>query len=146
VLPLRSSTVSVSAKSLFTRNSTRNLARLFNGNGAHFVCMIYRAFGPRVRSPGPETHAFHPICHSTVPKHMPRSKGWFQQEIFSNSTAIVHACIPEALAKMKGVKNLDIGYTKDIGLAETIARILGANQLVTQMCPEGRTLNLNGDE
>ena len=77
---------------------------------------------------------------------LPNNNLYFEQEIFSNSTTNVHACIPEALAKMTGVERLEIGYTKDIGLAEEIARKVGANQLVIRTCPEGHTLNLDSDE
>ena len=38
---------------------------------------------------------------------------------FSNSTADVHAGIPEVLENMVGIKTLTIGYTKDIELAES---------------------------
>ena len=58
----------------------------------------------------------------------------------------VHACIPEALAKMIGIKTLTIGYTKDIGLAEQIARATGAKELLIETRPEGNTLMLNTEE
>ena len=51
---------------------------------------------------------------------------YFAEELFSNSTTNVHACIPEALAKMIGIKTLTIGYTRDIELAEKVARATGA--------------------
>ena len=54
---------------------------------------------------------------------------YFAEEIFSNSTANVHACIPVAISKMIGIKTLTIGYTKDIELAEEIARKAGAKEL-----------------
>ena len=38
---------------------------------------------------------------------------------FSNSTADLHAGIPEVLENMVGIKTLTIGYTKDIELAES---------------------------
>lgn len=71
---------------------------------------------------------------------------YFADEIFSNSTHNVHACIPEALAKMVGIKTLTIGYTKDIELAEKIARSTGAQALEIETCPEGRKLFLNDYE
>lgn len=59
---------------------------------------------------------------------------------------MVHACIPKALAKMVGIKVLTIGYTKDIELAENIARATGANELIIETRPEGDTLMLDEDE
>ena len=50
---------------------------------------------------------------------------YFAKEVFPNSTANVHAGIPEALGKMAGIKTLTIGYTKDIELAEKVARATG---------------------
>lgn len=77
---------------------------------------------------------------------LPNDNYFFEQEIFSNSTMNMHLCIPAALAKMKGVASLEIGYTKDFELVEAIARTLGAKQLVIRTCPEGHTLNLDRDE
>ena len=58
----------------------------------------------------------------------------------------MHACIPEGLAKIVGVKTLTIGYTKDIKLAEKIARATGARELLVETRPEGETLMLNEKE
>ncbi|KAK4691041.1 hypothetical protein P7C71_g5877, partial [Lecanoromycetidae sp. Uapishka_2] len=71
---------------------------------------------------------------------------YFAEEIFSNSTSNVHACIPEALSRMFGIRTLTIGYTKDIELAEKIARLTGAKELEIETCPEGRKLFLNDKE
>ena len=71
---------------------------------------------------------------------------YFAEEIFSNSTHNVHACIPMALSKMVGIQTLTIGYTKDIVLAEKIARSTGAKELRIETCPEGHQLFLNDDE
>ncbi len=71
---------------------------------------------------------------------------YFAEEMFSNSTINVHACIPEALSKMVGIKTLTIGYTKDIELAEKIARSTGANELEIETCLEGHKLFLNDEE
>lgn len=77
---------------------------------------------------------------------LPNPGFYFAEELFSNSTLNVHACIPKALAKMIGIQSLTIGYTKDIELAEKIARATGANELIIRTCPEGHTLNLNKEE
>ena len=58
----------------------------------------------------------------------------------------MHACIPEALARMIGIKTLTIGYTKDIELAENIARATGAQELLIETRPEGDTLMLDEEE
>jgi len=71
---------------------------------------------------------------------------YFADEIFSNSTQNVHTCIPHALSKMLGIKTLTIGYTKDIALAEKIARSTGAKELNIETCLEGHKLFLNEDE
>ncbi|KAL9134105.1 MAG: hypothetical protein Q9175_004712 [Cornicularia normoerica] len=71
---------------------------------------------------------------------------YFAEEFFSNSTTNVHACIPEALAKMIGIRTLTIGYTKDIELAEKIARVTGAKYLSIETRPEGDTLLLDMEE
>lgn len=47
---------------------------------------------------------------------------------------------------MIGVKTLTIGYTKDIKLAEKIARATGAKELIIETRPEGDTLMLNAKE
>ena len=47
---------------------------------------------------------------------------------------------------MIGIKTLTIGYTKDIELAEKIARATGAQELFIETRPEGNTLMLNDDE
>lgn len=47
---------------------------------------------------------------------------------------------------MIGIKTLTIGYTKDIELAEKIARATGAKQLLIETRPEGDTLMLNAEE
>ena len=65
---------------------------------------------------------------------------------FLNSTADVHAGIPEVLEDMVGIKTLTIGYTKDIELAEKAARATGMRRLSIQTCPEGHSLNLNEEE
>ena len=77
---------------------------------------------------------------------LPNDNLYFEQELFSNSTTNVHACIPEALAKMTGITTLTIGYTKDNELAEEIARATGARELVIKCCPEGNERNLNEQE
>ena len=74
------------------------------------------------------------------------NRDYFADEIFSNSTTRVHACIPEAIRKMVGVKRLTIGYTKDIDLAEEIAKDAGAEELIIRVCPEGNTLHLSREE
>ncbi|MCJ1377310.1 hypothetical protein MMC17_000404 [Xylographa soralifera] len=77
---------------------------------------------------------------------LPNDNLYFADEIFSNSTANVHACIPEAIAKIVGIQTLQIGYTKDIELAEKIARSTGARELSVRVCPEGAELPLNAEE
>jgi len=47
---------------------------------------------------------------------------------------------------MAGIQTLTIGYTKDIALAETIAREAGAKELVVRTCPEAHTLNLSKED
>ena len=47
---------------------------------------------------------------------------------------------------MVGIKTLTIGYTRDIELAENIARATGANELRIETMPEGDTLMLNDEE
>ena len=51
---------------------------------------------------------------------------------FSNSTADVHASIPEVLEDMVSINTLTIGYTKDIELAEKAARATGVRRLSIQ--------------
>ena len=77
---------------------------------------------------------------------LPNESFYFAEEIFSNSTNNVYACIPKALGKMTGVKKLTIGYTKDIGLAEKVARTAGAYELIIQTRPEGQSLDLDKEE
>ena len=60
---------------------------------------------------------------------LPNDNIFFAEEIFSNSTTNVHACIPVAISRMVGIQTLTIGYTKDIELAEAIARQAGAKEL-----------------
>ena len=47
---------------------------------------------------------------------------------------------------MVGIKTLTIGYTRDIELAEKIARATGAKELRIETMPEGETLMLNDEE
>lgn len=47
---------------------------------------------------------------------------------------------------MVGLETLTIGYSKDIGLAEEIARATGARELFVCVCPEDHTLNLRREE
>ena len=47
---------------------------------------------------------------------------------------------------MIGIHDLTIGYTKDIELAEKIARATGAQNLAIETRPEGDTLLLNSEE
>ncbi len=47
---------------------------------------------------------------------------------------------------MIGIKTLTIGYTKDIELAENIARATGAQELLIETRPEGDTLMLDVEE
>ena len=47
---------------------------------------------------------------------------------------------------MIGIKDLTIGYTKDIELGEKIARATGAQNLAIETRPEGDTLLLNSEE
>ena len=78
--------------------------------------------------------------------NLPNDNLYFAEEIFSNSTNKVHACIPEALRKMVGIRSLTIGYTKDIELAEEIAKDAGAQELTIRVLPEGNTLGLRQEE
>lgn len=47
---------------------------------------------------------------------------------------------------MVGIKTLTIGYTRDIELAEKVARATGANDLRIETMPEGQTLLLDAEE
>lgn len=47
---------------------------------------------------------------------------------------------------MVGVEEVTIGYTRDIELAENIARATGAKKLFIRTHPEAHTLNLNQEE
>lgn len=47
---------------------------------------------------------------------------------------------------MLGIKTLTIGYTRDIELAERVARATGAKELCIETKPEGDTLMLNPEE
>lgn len=78
--------------------------------------------------------------------NLPNDNLYFAEEIFSNSTTNVHACIPEALRKMAGIQSLTIGYTKDIQLAEEIAKDAGARELTIKVHAEGNTLGLRQEE
>ncbi|MCJ1255188.1 hypothetical protein MMC24_003004 [Lignoscripta atroalba] len=77
---------------------------------------------------------------------LPNDNVYFAEEIFSNSTTNVHGCIPEALRKMAGIKSLTIGYTKDVELAEEIAKCAGAEELIIRVRPEADSLGLNDEE
>ena len=77
---------------------------------------------------------------------LPNDNLYFVEEIFSNSTRNVYACIPDALSRMVGIKSLTIGYTKDIELAEQIVRLTGAKELEVRTSPEGNMLMLNEKE
>ena len=77
---------------------------------------------------------------------LPNDNLYFAEEIFSNSTPNVYVCIPDALSRTVGIKTLTIGYTKDIELAEQIARLTGAKELEVRTSPEGNMLMLNEQE
>ena len=77
---------------------------------------------------------------------LPNPNLYFAEELFSNSTTNVHACIPYALSKIIGLHTLTIGYTKDIALAVKIARSTGAKALEIETCPQGTKLFLNDEE
>lgn len=47
---------------------------------------------------------------------------------------------------MIGIKTLTIGYTRDIELAEKVARATGATELLVETRPEGDTLTLSVNE
>ena len=47
---------------------------------------------------------------------------------------------------MVGIKTLTIGYTRDIELAEKVARATGAKELRIETTPEGNTLLLDKKE
>ena len=47
---------------------------------------------------------------------------------------------------MVGIKILTIGYTRDIELAEKVARATGAKELRIETMPEGNTLMLDDEE
>ena len=47
---------------------------------------------------------------------------------------------------MVGIKTLTIGYTRDIELAEKIARATGAKELRVETMPEGDTLMLDDEK
>ncbi|KAF2091722.1 hypothetical protein K490DRAFT_61151 [Saccharata proteae CBS 121410] len=63
---------------------------------------------------------------------------FFAEELFSNSTRNVHACVPALLEKFVGLRKLTIGYTKDLDLAQKVANSVGAEELVVQLAPESR--------
>ena len=77
---------------------------------------------------------------------IPNDNLYFQHEIFSNTTRNVYACIPEGIRKIIGIKTLTIGYTKDIELAEEIAKDAGAEELIIRVHPLGDSLTLSQDE
>ncbi|KAI9814206.1 MAG: hypothetical protein M1827_003372 [Pycnora praestabilis] len=71
---------------------------------------------------------------------------YFAEEIFSNTTRKVHACIPEALRKMRGLKQLTVGYTRDVILAEEIARTAGVEEIIIRVRPEDHHHGLTREE
>ena len=77
---------------------------------------------------------------------IPNDNLYFEHEIFSNSTRNVYACIPEAIKKITGIKTLTIGYTKDIELAEEIAKGAGAEELIIRVHALGNSLTLSQEE
>ena len=77
---------------------------------------------------------------------MPNDNFYFAEEIFSNSTSNIHACIPEAIKKMVGIQRLTIGYTKDFEMAEEIAKVAGIKDLIIRVRPEGNSLGLSQEE
>ncbi|MCJ1359573.1 MAG: hypothetical protein MMC33_009575 [Icmadophila ericetorum] len=77
---------------------------------------------------------------------LPNDNLFFAEEIFSNSTASVYACIPEALRKIMGIKKLTIGYTRDFELAEEVAQCVGAQEVVVRVRPEGTWVGLSCEE
>ena len=62
---------------------------------------------------------------------------YFADEISSNSTRSMHACRPEAMRKIVGIKRLTVGYTKDIYLVEDVARAPRVDEIIVRVCPEG---------
>ena len=77
---------------------------------------------------------------------IPNDNLYFEHEIFSNSNRKVYACIPEGIRKIVGIKTLTIGYTKDIELAESIAKDAGAEELIIRVHPLGNSLTLSQEE
>ena len=77
---------------------------------------------------------------------LPNDNLYFAEEIFSNSTINVHACVPEAMRNSIGLRKLTIGYTKDIQLAEEIAKAAGVQELIIRIRPQGKTLCLDHTE
>lgn len=77
---------------------------------------------------------------------VPNDNLYFAEEIFSNSTKNIYACIPQAIGRMVGIRTLAIGYTKDIELAERIAKDAGVEELIISVRPEGISLGLNDPE
>lgn len=72
-----------------------------------------------------------PISWATWRRMTPCSDN-FQPKICSQPTTDPHACLPNALGKMLGIKALTIGYTKDLCLVEEIAKAVGVEELVVR--------------
>ena len=77
---------------------------------------------------------------------IPNDNLYFADEIFSNTTRTVYECIPEGIRNIVGIKTLTIGYTKDIELAEKIAKGAGAEELIIRVHALGNSLTLSQEE
>lgn len=78
--------------------------------------------------------------------NLPNDDLYFATEIFSNTTTKDHARVSDVLARIVGIQTLTLGYTKNLDLAERVARTARVQELIVRICPKSGGIVLNQRE
>lgn len=78
--------------------------------------------------------------------NLPNDDLYFATEIFSNTTTKDHAHVSDVLARIVGIQTLTLGYTKNLDLAERVARTARVQELIVRICPKSGGIVLNQRE
>ena len=105
------------------------------------VCKMEDFPAFRIRTRGAKTHG-RTLWLGCVAGHLPL-EGW--QQALRPEDNVARSKAPERRTEI-GIQTLTLGYTKDLDLAERVARAARVQELVVRICPKSGGIVLNQRE